>query len=94
MAKGYTKVRDVDYKETFSLVAMLKSIRILLTIAAYHDYDIWQIDVKTTFLNGELSKDIYMDQPEGYIIPGKEYMVCKLNQSIYNLQQASRTWNK
>ena len=52
VAKGYTKKEGIDYKETFSPVAMLKSIRILLSIAAHLDYEIWQMDVKTTFLNG------------------------------------------
>lgn len=52
------------------------------------------MDVKIVFLNGELSEDIYMDLPEGYIIPRKEHMVCKLNRSIYGLKQASENWNK
>ena len=66
VAKGYTEKEGVDYEETFSPVAMLKSIRILLAIAAYFDYEIWQMDVKTAFLNG-YDETIYMDQPEGYI---------------------------
>ena len=60
VAKGFKQIHGVDYDETFSLVAMLKSIRILLAIAAYHDYEIWQMDVKTTFLNGSLLEDVYM----------------------------------
>ncbi|EXC18499.1 Retrovirus-related Pol polyprotein from transposon TNT 1-94 [Morus notabilis] len=65
VAKGYTQKEGVDYEETFSPVAMLKSIRILLAIAAYFDYEIWQMDVKTPFLNGYLDETIYMDQLEG-----------------------------
>jgi len=72
VAKGYTQKDGVDYEETFSLVAMLKSIRILLAIAAYFDYEIWQMDVKTTFLNGYLEETRYMDQPEGYIEEGQK----------------------
>ena len=67
VAKGYTQKEGIDYDETFSLVAMLKSIRILLSIAAHFDYEIWQMDVKTAFLNGNLEEEIYMMQPEGFI---------------------------
>ena len=69
VAKGYKQIHGVDYDETFSPVAMLKSVRILLAIAAYHDYEIWQMDVKTAFLNGNLLEDVYMTQPEGFDIP-------------------------
>ena len=60
MAKGYTQKEGIDYKEIFSLVTMLKSIRILLSIAAHYDYEISQINVKTAFLNGDLEEEIYM----------------------------------
>ncbi|KAK8691128.1 hypothetical protein V6N13_074647 [Hibiscus sabdariffa] len=60
VAKGFRKMHGVDYDETFSPVAMFKSIRILLAIAAFHDYEIWQMDVKTAFLNGKLEEDVYM----------------------------------
>ena len=70
VAKGYTQKQGVDYEETFSPVAMLKSIRILLAISAYYDYEIWQMDVKTAFLNGNIEEEIYMAQPEGFISSG------------------------
>ena len=70
MAKGYTQKEGIDYEETFSSVAMLKSIRILLAVAASLDYEIWQMNVKITFLNGSLEEDIYMQQPEGFIAKG------------------------
>ena len=60
VAKGFTQTHGIDYDETFSPVAMIKSIRILFAIAAYYDYDIWQMDFKTDFLNGHLSEDVYM----------------------------------
>ena len=94
MAKGYSKKSSFDYEETFSLVAMIKSIIILLSIAAYYDYEIWKMDVKTTFLNGYLEENIYMMQLDGFITEGQEHMVCKLHKSIYGLKQASRSWNK
>ena len=66
VAKGYRQVQGIDYDETFSPVAKLKSIRIMLAIAAYYDYEIWQMDVKTEFLNGYLKEELYMMQPEGF----------------------------
>ena len=78
VAKGFTQKEGIDYEETFSPVAMLKSIRILLSIAACPDYEIWQMDVKTAFLNGNLEEDIYMQQPEGFVAGRKDSLVCKL----------------
>jgi hypothetical protein len=93
VAKGFRQVQGVDYEETFSPVAMLKSVRIMLAIAAYFDYEIWQMDVKTAFLNGKLTEDVYMIQPEGFVDPANANKVCKLQKSIYGLKQASRSWN-
>ena len=72
---------------------MLKSVWIILAIAAYFDYEIWQMDVETTFLNGNLTEDIYMMQPEGFVDPSNAGKICKLRKSIYGLKQASRSWN-
>ena len=60
MAKDFGQKSGVDYEETFSSIAMLKSIQIFLAIATYHDYEIWQMDVKITFLNGYLNEEVYM----------------------------------
>ena len=91
MAKGYTQKEGIDYDENFSLIAMLKPFRIFLSIVAHYDYEIWQMDVKTAFLNGHLEEEIYMIQPEGFIAKNQEDMVCKLKRSIYGLKQASRS---
>ena len=86
--KGFKQTHGVDYDETFSPVAMVKSIRIILAIAAYHDYEIWQMDVKTFFLNGKLSEDVYMTQPEGF---------CRFQECKKDLQAAEdqfMDWSK
>jgi hypothetical protein len=65
----------------------------MLAIAAFYDYEIWQMDVKTTFLNGFLKEELYMMQPERFVNPKDANKVCKLQRSIYGLVQASRSWN-
>ena len=89
--KGFRQVQGVDYNEIFSNVAMLKSVRIMLAIATF--YEIWQMDVETTFLNGFLKEELYIMQPEGFVNPKGANKLCKLQRSIYGLVQASRSWN-
>ncbi|KAL0451725.1 UNVERIFIED_CONTAM: Copia protein [Sesamum latifolium] len=93
VAKGYTQQPEVDFEETYSPVAMAKSIRLLLSIAAWWDFEIWQMNVKTAFLNGFIEEEIYTDQREGFTTIGEEQKVCRLQRSIYGLKQASRSWN-
>ena len=90
IAKGFRQIQGVEYDETFSPVVMLKSIQILL---ADFDYEIWQMDVKTAFLIGNIEKELYMVQPEGFVDPEGASKVCELQRSIYGLKQASRSWN-
>src|SRR4051795_152072 len=94
VAKGFRQIQGVDYDETFSPVAKLKSVRIMLAIVAYYDYEIWQMDVKTAFLNGDIDEELYMMQPKGFVDPIDANKVCKLQRSIYGLKQASRSWNQ
>ena len=89
--KGFQQVQGVDYNEIFSTVAMLKSIRIMLAIATF--YEIWQMDVKTAFLNGFFKEELYTMQPEGFVNPIGADKMCKLQQSINGLVQVSRSWN-
>ncbi|CAA7054571.1 unnamed protein product [Microthlaspi erraticum] len=77
---------------TFSPVSKKDSLRIVLALVAQYDLELHQMDVKTAFLNGDLEEEVYMDQPEGFVVAGKEHMVCKLRKSIYGLKQASRQW--
>src|SRR3954471_11813900 len=65
----------------------------MLAIAAFYDYEIWQMDVKTAFLNSFLKEELYMMQPEGFVNPRNANKVCKLQRSIYGLVQASQSWN-
>jgi hypothetical protein len=92
VAKGFTQIHGIDFDETFSPVARLDSVRLLLALAALEDWDIHQIDVKTAFLNGELDEELYMEQPEGFVVPGHRLKVCRLRKAIYGLKQASRVW--
>nr|GEU46405.1 retrotransposon protein, putative, Ty1-copia subclass [Tanacetum cinerariifolium] len=94
VAKGYTQTTGIDYEKTFSPVADIRAIRIFISIAAYYDYEIWKIDVKTSFLNGYLNEEVYMKKPEGFVNPKYPNRVCMLKRSIYGLKQASRQWNK
>ena len=94
VAKGYAQKYGIDYDEIFSPVVRFSSIRLLLAFAVQHDFLIHQMDVETAFLNGKLDEEIYMQQPEGYVKPGEEHLVCKLEKSLYGLKQSSRCWNK
>jgi hypothetical protein len=93
VAKGYTQKEGGDFFDTYSPVARLTTIRVLLSLAASHGLLVHQMDVKTTFLNGELEEEIYMDQSEGFVVKGQEGMVCKLVKSFYGLKQAPKQWH-
>ena len=94
VAKGYSQKYGKDFDETFSPVVRFDSIRTLLAFAVEKQMLIHQMDVVAAFLHGDLEEDIYMEQPEGYVIPGKEDMVCKLKKSLYGLKQSPRCWNR
>ena len=87
------KQEGIDYEETFSLVVKFASILLILAIVAWVDLELYQMDVKTAFLDGELDEEIYMNQPLGFKLKGNEHKVCKLKRFIYGLKQASRQWN-
>ena len=75
VAKGYSQVPGIDFGDIFSPVAKVTSIRLLLSIAAAFDFEIEQMDVKTSFLHGDLEEEIYMKQPEGFMVKGKKELV-------------------
>ena len=90
VAKGYAQKEGIDYNEVFSPVVKHSSIRILLALVAQFDMELVQMDVKTTFFYGDLEEEIYITQPDGFKVAGKENWVCKLNKSLYGLKQSPR----
>ncbi|RVW22327.1 Retrovirus-related Pol polyprotein from transposon TNT 1-94 [Vitis vinifera] len=94
VVKGFNQKKGIDFDEIFSPVVKMSSIRVVLGLTASLDLEIQQMDVKTAFLHGDLDKEIYMEQPEGFVLKGKEDYVCKLKKSLYGLKQAPRQWYK
>ena len=76
VAKGYTQREGIDYVHTFFPVSKKDSLRIVMALVAHYDLELHQMDVKTTFLNGDLHENVYMAQPEGFVVEGKEHMGC------------------
>jgi hypothetical protein len=92
VAKGYAQVAGLDFEETFAPVARLESIRILLAYAAHHSFRLFQMDVKSAFLNGPIKEEVYVEQPPGFEDDKYPDHVCKLSKTLYGLKQAPRAW--
>ncbi|KAH9699463.1 retrovirus-related pol polyprotein from transposon RE1 [Citrus sinensis] len=90
VAKGFHQTAGVDYSETFSPVVKSSTVRVILSLAVIKGWKVRQIDVNNAFLNGDLSENVYMTQPEGFVT--KEGYICKLNKALYGLKQAPRAW--
>ena len=90
--RGFEQVKDKDYKHTFSPVAKLTTVRVLIALASSKGWPLHQLDINNAFLHGFIDEEVYMSPPEGY---GKAQagQVCKLERSLYGLKQASRQWN-
>ena len=94
VVKGFNQKKDIDFEEIFSPMVKMSSIRVALGLAARLKLEVEQLDVKIAFLHGDLEEEIYMQQPEGFEVKGKENLVCKLKKSLYGLKQAPRQWYK
>ncbi|RVW89466.1 Retrovirus-related Pol polyprotein from transposon TNT 1-94 [Vitis vinifera] len=94
VVKGFQQKEGIDYTEIFSPVVKMSTIRLVLGMVAAENLHLEQLDVKTAFLHGDLEEDLYMIQPEGFIVQGQENLVCKLRKSLYGLKQAPRQWYK
>ena len=92
VVKGYAQRYGIDFTDVFAPVARMETIRVLLALAAVFGWEVHHLDVKSAFLNGEISEEIYVKQPEGYEIPRKEHHVYKLRKALYGLKQAPRAW--
>ncbi|GJV88952.1 retrovirus-related pol polyprotein from transposon TNT 1-94 [Tanacetum coccineum] len=92
VAKGYRQEEGIDFEESFAPVARIEAIRIFIANAASKNMTIYQMDVKTTFLNGELKEEVYVSQPEGFVDPDHPTHVYRLKKALYGLKQAPRAW--
>lgn len=93
VVKGYAQQHGIDYDEVFALVARLDSVRLLIALAAHKGWEVHHMDVKSAFLNGDLEEEVYVEQPTGFVVVGKEHKVLKLRKALYGLHQAPRAWN-
>lgn len=92
VAKGYTQTYGVDYDGTFSPVAKMKTIWVLLPVAANRDWPLYQFDVTNAFLPGELKREVYMEAPPGFLEGYKKGEGCRLKKTLYGLKQSPRVW--
>jgi hypothetical protein len=92
VAQGYTQVEGLDFGETYALVARLEAIRILLAYAYAHNIKLYQIDMKSVFLNGYINEEVYVEQTLGFEDYKKPNHVYKLKKALYGLKQAPRAW--
>ncbi|GJV21584.1 retrovirus-related pol polyprotein from transposon TNT 1-94 [Tanacetum coccineum] len=92
VAKGYSQQPGIDYDETFAPVSRMDTVRAIISLAGQKGWLLYQVDVKSAFLNGELKEEVYVNQPQGFEVEGKEEKVYKLKKDLYGLKQAPRAW--
>ena len=92
VAKGFSQKEGIDYEETFAPVSRYSSIRTIISLVAEMGWRVHQMHVKTTFLNGVIEEEVYIEQPKGFDVENREMHVCRLHQALYGLKQAPRAW--
>ena len=92
VVKGFTQKKGIYFDEIFSPVVKMTSIRTILSLVVVEDFHLEQLEVKTTFLHGDLEEEIYMQRPQGYEVKGKVNFFCRLKKSLYGLKQAPSQW--
>ena len=92
VVKGYAQIYNVDYLDMFAPVARMNTIRFLFVVPAHRNWKVFQLDVKSAFLNGILKEEIYVEQPTGFVIQGKEDKVYLLKKALCRLKQTPRAW--
>jgi hypothetical protein len=92
VAQGFAQIEGMDYEDTFAPVARLEAIRLLLAYASFHNFKLYQMDVKSAFLNGPLKEEAYVAQPPGFKDPVYPNHVYRLHKALYGLKQAPRAW--
>ena len=92
VAKGYRRKKGIDYFDTYAPVARITSVRVLLVLTSVFSLHVYQIDVKTAFLNVDLYEEVHMEQPKGFVLQSNEHKVCKLVKFLYSLKQVPTQW--
>jgi hypothetical protein len=92
VAPGFSQKEGIDYEETFSQVARNTSIRTIIALTAKMKWKLHQMDVKTTFLNGVIKEEVYIEQPQGFEVEDRKTHVCRLKKALYELKPTPRAW--
>lgn len=92
VTRGFSQKEGIDYDETFVLVAMYTSIRTIISLVSIFGWKMYQMDVKTAFLNGNIKQEVFVEKPEGFVLHSRESHVCRLLKTLYGLKQALKVW--
>ena len=90
LCKGYAQVEWIDFEETYAPMERLEAIRMFLALSSHKKFKVYQMDVKSIFLNGNIEEEVYIEQPEGFLLSENKYYVCKLKNELFGLKQAPR----